>query len=748
MSRLGRAALLGFLMGIVGVLLGFFPLTHDIEEDVGLGLLFKLRGVRKPPSDVVVVSIDRQSSDYLKVADNPEKWPRSLYARLVEKLARQGVRVIVFDLYFVEPRSGKEDNALAAVMRKAQSVVLAERLKARDVPSPGAGESAGEHLIVETLKPIPLFAQSAAATAPFVLPRLPLKVNQYWTFQTGAGDSPTFPVVAIHLYASPVYEEFIRLLEKVSPNHAGKFPRDAAAAMQARGTARSIRDLRTIFESDPSIGEKMMAELEQTKPVGDENRYKLLKALVKMHGGANRRYLNYYGPPRTLSTIPFYQVLRLGEGPGSKPLDLKGKAVFVGLSEIWLTEKRDSFYTVFSRDNGVFISGVEIAATAFANLLEDAPVKPLDSHSYLAVIFLWGALVGVVCGIAPTVVAVPVIIALSLLYLFAAKFYFAADATWYPLVIPLFFQTPVGCLVALSWNYFETYKERQNIRKALGYYVPDEVLDELVKNIADMKRSGRELYGACLYTDAAGYTSLSETVNPRELSDFMHKYFEVVFEPIRQNGGLVLDLEGDSILAIWKGAGPEPGLRRQACLAALGVARAVSRFNQSFETLKLPVRVGVHAGQIFLGNIGAGERYRYGATGDTVNTAARMDSLNKHLGTEVLVSEEVMAGLDGFLTREAGRFQLKGKTHPVAVYELVCRLKDADEKQIKACAIFSEAMRAFRAQSWEEAKDKFCQSMKYSDTDNLARFYLGMCAQYQKNPPEGPWEGVIPMEEK
>src|SRR5262245_52775261 len=428
MSRLGRAALLGFLMGIVGVLLGFFPLTHDIEEDVGLGLLFKLRGIRKPPSDVVVVSIDRQSSDYLKVADNPEKWPRSLYARLVEKLARQGVRVIVFDLYFVDPRSGKEDNALAAVMKKARSVVLAERLKAKDVPSSGAGEShAGDHTIVETLKPIPLLAQSAAATAPFVLPQLPVKVNQYWTFQTGAGDSPTFPVVAFQLYASPVYEEFIRLLEKVSPNHAGKVRGDAAAAMQTRVTARSIRDMRTIFESDPSIGEKMIAELEQTRPVGDENRYKLLKALVKMHAGANRRYLNYYGPPRTLSTIPFYRVLRLGEGPETKPLDLKGKAVFIGLSEIWLTEKRDSFYTVFSRDKGVFISGVEIAATAFANLLEDAPIKPLDSQSYLAVIFLWGILVGVVCGIAPTMVAAPVIIALSLLYLLAAKFYFSAD---------------------------------------------------------------------------------------------------------------------------------------------------------------------------------------------------------------------------------------------------------------------------------------------------------------------------------
>jgi adenylate cyclase len=750
MSRLPRAALLGFLIGIAGVLLSFFHFAHEIEDDVGLGLLFKLRGVRKPPADVVVVSIDRESADYLKMSDNPERWPRLLHARLVEKLAREGARVIVFDLYFIDPHSDKEDRSLAEALRKARNVVLAEQLKARAVPSSDVGGSyAGEHTLVKILKPIALLSQAAVATAPFVLPRLPVKVNQYWTFQTGAGDSPTFPVVAFQLYALPVYDEFVRLFEKVTPNHAGELPRDAGAAIQTRGAVKFIRDIREIFESDPSIAQKMIGELEQSGLIArDANRYRLLKSLVKLHASANRRYLNYYGPPRTLITIPYYQISRFGEGSGSaKRLDLKGKAVFVGLSEM-VTEKRDSFYTVFSQANGVFISGVEIAATAFANLLDDTAVKPLNSQSYLLIILAWGILVGVVCGMAPTVVAALAIIGVSLLYLLAVESQFAADGTWYPVVIPLFFQSPGGFFTALLWNYFATNKERQNIRKALGYYVPDEVVDELVKNIVDMKRGGQTVYGACLFTDAAGYTSLSETVNPRELRDFMHKYFEVVFEPIRQNGGLVLDLEGDSILAIWKGAGPEPALGKQACLAALGVARAVSRFNRSFETLKLPVRVGVHAGQIFLGNIGAGDHYRYGATGDTINTAARMDSLNKHLGTEILVSEDVMAQLDGFLTREAGRFQLKGKTHPVVVHELLCRMEESEEKQKKACAIFSEALRAFREQSWEAAQEKFHQSIKHSGENDLARFYLKLCAEYQKNPPEGPWEGVIPMEEK
>ncbi len=100
-----------------------------------------------------------------------------------------------------------------------------------------------------------------------------------------------------------------------------------------------------------------------------------------MYEGPSSRYVNYYGPPRTITTIPYYQALQLRNGTvGEKKINLKDKAVFVGLSEVLLAERKDSFYTVFSQANGIFISGVEIAATAFLNLLEDKPLKPPSLH--------------------------------------------------------------------------------------------------------------------------------------------------------------------------------------------------------------------------------------------------------------------------------------------------------------------------------------------------------------------------------
>src|SRR5919106_1634494 len=751
MSRLFKATCLGLFLGILGVVISFLPVVHDTEENAGLGLLFKLRGARKAPSDVVVVNIDRESAEHLNAPDDPEKWPRSLHAGLVEKLAREGARVITFDVYFKEPRSAEEDTSLAEAVNKARNVVLAESLKLSEVRlSDINGSHVGEHSIVTIMKPFALLSSSAFATAPFVLPRTPVRVNQYWTFQTYAGDSPTFPVVAFQLYSLPVYGEFVRLLEKVVPDQAGKLPRDPATAIRAKGAVKFIRDIRAIFESNPLITEKMIEELEHWGSASaDADKNKLLKSLVKMYGGGNRRYLNYYGPPRTLRTLPFHQALRLDEGSGSdNRIDLKGKAVFVGLSEILLSEKGDSFHTVFSQAKGVFISGVEIAATAFSNLLEDTAVKSLGSGYNMLIIFAWGVLVGIICRMVATVAAALGIVSLSLFYLVTAEHQFKADGTWLPVAVPLYLQAPLGFFGAVLWNYFETNKERRNIRKALGYYVPDEVVHQVAKNIVDMKRGGQTVYGACLFTDAAGYTTVSEAMGPKDLSDFMHKYFEATFEPVKQNGGLVVDVKGDSILAIWKAGRSDVELRRQACQAALGVAKAVSQFNQSFDSLKLLTRVGVHAGQIFLGNIGAQDHYAYGVTGDTVNTASRMDGLNKYLGTEILVSEEVIHEIDGFLTREAGRFLLKGKAQPIVVHELLCRMEEADEKQKKACAIFAEGLLAFKRRSWDQAKEKFHQCIQNSENDNLSNFYLKLCDRYENKPPKEPWKGTIPMEEK
>lgn len=749
MPRLRRAAFFGLLIGIFGVLVSFFPFVNEIEENSGLALLFTLRGPRTPPSDVVVVSIDKDSSESLKVSSNPARWHRSIHAQLVEKLAKEGAHVIIFDVYFIEPRSLAEDSQFAAALKKASNVVLAEPLRAREISSAGINSSQGEHRVVRSIKPIAALAEAAIATAPFVLPRLPVKVNHYWTFQADAGDAPTFPVVAFQLYALEAYDELRHLLEKVSPSEVRTLPRDLATAIKEKGIVRLIKDVRGMFYSDSSIYQRTLTELKRMNLArgADANKHRLVRSLIEMYGGATRRYLNFYGPPRTISTVPFHRVLQVHDGsPGEAEIDLNGKVVFVGLSETLVSEREDSFYTVFAQANGVFLSGVEIAATAFANLLADESVKPIGSQRYVLTILVWGILIGLICRMTGTLVAAFFIFVLSGLFLCAAEYRFQSDGTWYPVIVPLFVQSPGAFFGSVLLTLLETKRERRNIRKALGYYVPSDVVDVVARNTVDLKRGGQTLYGVCLFTDVAGYTGVSEKLGPRELSELMHRYFEAVFGPVKQYGGLVTNLKGDSILAVWKAARSDAALSRQACDAALGIAKAVSNFNESFDS-RLPTRIGIHAGQIFLGNMGAGDHYEYGPTGDTVNTASRLDILNKFLGTEILVSEDAMHELDGFVTRKAGNFRLRGKAQPIVVYELVCRVEEAGEDQQKACAVFVEALHAFHRQSWDEAEEKFHQCAEMRQEDGLSQFYIGRCKQYRKTPPEV-WDGVIPVDEK
>ena len=138
-SRIIKPLLLGLLVGATGLILSFFQFTHELEEDTGLGLLFKLRGPRPAPADAVVVSIDKDSADQLKISENPDKWPRSLHARLVEVLSKAGASVVTFDVHFIEARVEKDDKAFAAALKQAGNVVLGDALSAKEVSTSNIG---------------------------------------------------------------------------------------------------------------------------------------------------------------------------------------------------------------------------------------------------------------------------------------------------------------------------------------------------------------------------------------------------------------------------------------------------------------------------------------------------------------------------------------------------------------------------------------------------------------------------------
>lgn len=751
MSRLPKAIVLGFLTGILGLAVSLLPFGLSLEENVGLDLLFTLRGTRQAPSDVIIVSADKESADKFNLPDDPRKWPRQLHASLIERLTREGARVIALDIFFADSRSPDEDHEFSEAIRKAQNVVLSGYLKSENLPLANKGRNSAVNLTLERLvSPITPLGQSALGIAPFPLPKVPVRVSQYWTFKTGAGDIPTLPVVVFQAFTLGVYDEFKRLIEKVTPSQTMKLPPDGNAIVSAGGIEKLIRDLKEIFQRDPLLAERMLKELESEGLSLAREKKERIRSLITMYQGANNRYLNFYGPPGTITTIPYYQLVWSGESEvaGTQRPDVRGKAVFVGQSELYRSEQKDGFYTFFSQSNGLDLSGVEIAATAFANLLEDLHVKPLGFKAHLVIIVLWGMVIGFLCRQFPAAIAAMSIVGLGVIYFLVAEYRFKTSGIWYPVVIPLFVQTSFAFFSAVSLKYIDSNKERERIRKAFGYYLPDVVVDRLSKNIAEIKAGSELVYGICLSTDAEHYTSLSETMDPKELSGFMNRYYETIFEPIKRHTGVVANVVGDSMLAIWVTADPDSALRDQACLAALDIAEAVHRFNQTSDTLHLPTRIGLHSGYIVLGHIGAAGHYEYRAVGDIVNTATRIEGLNKYLGTRILVSEDVISHLEGFLTRELGKFVLVGKSKPVVVHELLCRTEELNGQKRNTCMAFAAALDAFRRRSWEAAMEKFYVCINNRGEDGPSQFYLKLCEQYSMRPPGDSWDGEVYMDKK
>ena len=748
-----KPIVLGLLIGIAGVFLNIIPLGPELEENFGLGVLFGLRGVRQAPADVVIVSIDRESAKAFNLPEDPRKWPRSVHTGLVEKLYSGGAAVIAFDVTFTEKKSSREDNLFGEALKKTRNTVLCEALKVENVAlGEETGLPHGELNITKILTASPPLLQCAAASAPFPIPKVPNKVTQYWTFATAAADKPTLPVVAFQIYAMQEYDDFINLLNKASPYEAGTIPANKNEVLNSRGVENLMHNIRHIFQADPSIAEKMRKELRASiSPFSDSKKYQIIDSLISIYADkSNSQYLNFYGPARTITTIPYYKMLNT-RGKSSAIVqspDISGKAVFVGLSQLSPIDQKESFYTVYSESGGVDLSGIEIMATAFANLTEDMPLRPINFRFYLALIFSLGAVYGFICKKFTTPASFYSLIGITTAYMIFSVYEFKNGGIWFPVITPVFLGPTAALFSGLLWNYLDVKRERQNIRKALGFYLPDSVADRLAHDINDIHSSHKIVFGICLSTDAEQYSSLAETMDPKELGDFMNRYYEIIFGPVKQHRGTISDVVGDAVLAVWIAPHPEKMLKHRACMAALDISEAIQKFNKESERFKLPTRIGLHSGNIMIGNIGAVDHYEYRPVGDIVNTASRIEGLNKYLSTKILVTEEVISHLEGFFTRKIGEFKLAGKTKPVAIYELVCKLEDCDERQMTAYKVFADALGAFTRRLWDEAIDGFQNTIEILGEDGPSNFYIKLCKYDKEHEPGELWDGVVRMEYK
>lgn len=747
-AHLIKAAILGLFIAAAGLAAGLTPLGLRLEQDIGLDWLFQLRGPRAAPPEVIIVSIDHASSDQLGLSNKPRQWPRSLHAELIRNLAERGAAVIAFDIIFEQSRDPAHERELAKAIREAGNVVLFEYLEKESLAVDLQHADRPATVNIEKLvPPIPILADAAIALAPFPLPKVPAKVSQVYLFKKGAGDMPTLPVTALQVFALPSHDALLGLLQELGAATIGTLPTGTRDGSRQDRLGALLSELRALFLSDPSLAESVVAKLRDPQAASDRRERELLQSLITMYAGRGDMFVNYYGPPRSITTIPYYRILEAG--PDTQlSVDIAGTAVFVGFSEQLQPEQKDGFYTVYSQASGLDVSGVEIAATTFANLLERRPVIQPTWGSQIMVLGLWGLGIGFVLRLLPGVGIIAVGLAAGILYLGMAYLAFERSAYWLPLVTPLLWQAPLAVVAALLWRYLDVHREKQNIRRAFGYHLPPQVVEELASGAKDLTADGRLMHGICLATDAAQYTLLSEQLAPEELRELMNRYYAAIFEPVRLAGGTVSDVVGDAMLAIWAAKTPEPHIREQACQAALAIGAAVDTFNCGPDKPRLPTRMGIHCGEVMIGHVGALDHFEYRAVGDIVNTATRIEGLNKQLGTRILASASILRGLDGFVSRPLGRFLLAGKSYPLELHELVGHSSATDAEQTALHAQFAAALSSFQARRWSEAAEGFQACLTAQPQDSPSRYYLHLCHLYEATPPNPDWDGTLRMQLK
>jgi adenylate cyclase len=746
MPTAAKALLFGALIGILGITASLLPGVPDVEALLGLKLLFWLRGPRPAPPEVAIVTIDRETAEHFRIRDEPALWPRKLHAQVVQQLSARRARAIVLDIAFEKPQDPEQDPMLAQALRQAGNVVLFQRLQ-RDIRHLNElREQLGLEIHVERRLPLlPQFARAARGMAPFPLPKVPVRVDQCWFFKGSAGDIPTLPVVAFQTYALKFQNDLLRLLQEARAGRDAPSPEVIAEIGASRNATEVARQLRYLLRTHEAFTQRLFERLEDRQRFASAAAHRVLTSLIELYVGKNGQYLDFYGPPQSLLTVPYHHLLEpgLGSNNGTSRMSFSGKAVFVGFAEQLQPEQRDGFYTVFSGTNGIDVSGVEIAATAFANILEGRSVQPLPRPKYVGLLGLFGIVTGALLLALPTAVGPFTAIGIALAYVAGAYRVFLLDGTWLPLAVPVLLQVPLALLGALLWHYAQARHEHQYAHATFGHYVPQGIVGTLIRDRATLANCRRFVFGACLATDAEQYTRLSETLSPDQLRRFLNRYYQTLFGPVNRHGGFISDVVGDAMLAIWAGTIPEKRLRQGACCAALDILHELNRFHIRGGQAALPTRFGLHAGVMVLGNVGAGDHFEYRAVGDVVNTAQRLEQFNKVLGTRILASAEVIRGLDGVVVRALGRFQLAGKRRAVLVYELMGLRGEIDLETERLHQQFEVAMEAVRAQRFAEAQRMLQALLTLNPYDGPSHFYIGLCKRLQQQPVQLGWDGII-----
>lgn len=291
----------------------------------------------------------------------------------------------------------------------------------------------------------------------------------------------------------------------------------------------------------------------------------------------------------------------------------------------------------------------------------------------------------------------------------------------------------------------------KNGLSAFRRYVPADLVRDLIASGEEVEPGGKERELTILFSDIGNFTAISEEMTARELMVCLSEYFDVLTAAVAAEGGTVDKYIGDSLMAFWGAPRPDEDHARHCCRAVLRAIAALEDFNTAREAdgkMGFRTRFGITTGFSIVGNVGSRDRLNYTALGDNVNLASRLEQVNKHYGTEVLISHNTYRYVrDSFVCRPVDLIAVRGRSTGVKIYELLAeRTPDLPEALSCRAEMFRNGFDLYLRREWERALEVFEALGRSTPGDRPAGILAERCKTYLAAPPGEDWSGIWRIE--
>lgn len=442
--------------------------------------------------------------------------------------------------------------------------------------------------------------------------------------------------------------------------------------------------------------------------------------------------IRYVGGEDNFPAIPLYDVISAEDNdPKMKEL-FNNKLVYIGSTALGAHDLRPS--PIDSKMPGVY-SHMNMSHM----LLHQYFYQNTNESVKYSLIFL---IIGMIIFLMvqklgnPFLDAIVVILILSICY-FSDQYYFLPEG--YELKLFYCFFCFIACY---SYNtflkFYEANKEKKQIRGTFARYVAPTIVDEMLKDPDKLHVGGTKMDITCLFSDVRDFTKISEGLTATELASSLNMYMGAMTDIVFDTKGTLDKYIGDAIVAIW-GAPLEIGNHAQyAVEGAIKMIEILPNINAEFEKLGRPIfniGIGLNSGECSVGNMGSDRIFSYTALGDNMNLGARLESLCKYYGTQILISEMTLERLDltNIKTRPIDKVIVKGKTTAVSIYE-VLHPHHWMTKDPESLNFYLMAYGLFQKREFASAMDIFNQLTMANEEDKASKRFKELCKKYIEHP--------------